>query len=155
MFEFLAGKQLAYVAVGAASIVLVLGTAVFLFGVPFHGSAPTFLLAALVYVFAATAFGLLISTIVSTQVAATFATSILCVIPAVNFSGFMYPVASVEGVGRVIGYGFPASWFQAVSLGTFAKGLGLADVWTNIAAIGGFGALFLTAACLLLSKQEA
>jgi ribosome-dependent ATPase len=153
--EFLIGKQLAYLGIGAINIVCLFGTAVFLFGVPFNGSVGAFMLGAVIYVFACTAFGLLVSTVVSTQVAATFATAILSVIPAVNFSGFMYPVASIEGVGRVIGYAFPAGWFQTISLGTFAKGLGAADLVPEYLMLAAFGVLFLTIACFMLPKQEA
>ncbi|PVE24062.1 multidrug ABC transporter ATP-binding protein [Microvirga sp. KLBC 81] len=153
--EFLIGKQLAYVGIGMINVVSLLTTAVLAFGVPFNGSIAAFALGAMIYVFACTAFGLLISTVVSTQVAATFATAILSVIPAVNFSGFMYPIASVEGVGRIIGYAFPAGWFQRISLGTFAKGLGAADLVLDYAILAGFGVVFLATACLMLSKQEA
>ncbi|BBE72374.1 ribosome-associated ATPase/putative transporter RbbA [Oharaeibacter diazotrophicus] len=152
--EFLFGKQLAYVAVGVVEIVAVFLTAVLVFGVPFTGSLAAFAAGAVACVFATTAFGLLVSTVVSTQVAATFAVAILSVLPAVNFSGFMYPVASIEGAGRLIGYGFPAGWFQAISLGTFAKGLGFADLWPNHLALVGFGIGFLGLACLRLKKQE-
>jgi ribosome-dependent ATPase len=153
--EFLIGKQLAYMGIGAINIVSLFATAVFLFGVPFNGSVAAFALGALIYVFSCTAFGLLVSTVVSTQVAATFATAILSVIPAVNFSGFMSPVASVEGFGRVIGYAFPAGWFQVISLGTFAKGLDAADLLPEYLMLAAFGILFLTVACFMLPKQEA
>ena len=154
VLEFLIGKQLAYVGIALINIVTTGLTAVFVFGVPFHGSVMAFLIGAVLYVFASTSFGLMISTIVRTQVAATFATSILSVIPSVNFSGFMYPVASIEGPGRIIGYAFPASWFQTVSLGTFAKGLGVSDLLTSYAMMLFFALFFITVAAQLLSKQE-
>ena len=71
--------------------------------------------------FAATALGILISTIVHTQVAAIIGTTILTIVPGSIFSGFIYPAAALEGPGRVMGMGFPSLWFQNVSLGTFAK----------------------------------
>ena len=66
-------------------------------------------------------FGQLISTFTRTQVAAVFATTVLAVIPTVNFSGLLVPVSSLSGQGRLIGLMFPAAWFQPISVGTFTK----------------------------------
>ncbi|SON57451.1 putative ABC transporter ATP-binding protein YbhF [Hartmannibacter diazotrophicus] len=152
--EFLIGKQLAYVALATVNIAMLIATAVFVFGVPFNGSLTAMTFGALLYVFACTAFGLLVSTIVTTQVAATFATAILSVIPAINFSGFLFPLASVEGPGRVVGTLFPASWFQTISLGTFAKIRPVTDFAANFAMLALFGLIFIGAASLILKKQE-
>ena len=153
--EFMLGKQMPYVAIGFVSFVTLVLTATFGFGVPLKGSAVALGLGALLYVLAATGFGLLVSTVVRSQVAAIFACAILSVVPAVNFSGFLNPVSSLEGAARWTGLLFPTSWFQTISLGTFAKGLGLMDLWREDLAIAGFALVFITAACLLLDKQEA
>ena len=110
--------------------------------------------AALIYVFAATAFGLLISAFVSTQVAAIFASAILTVIPALNFSGFLYPASTLEGGAKIIGLGFPALWFQTISLGVFAKGLGASAFVREIAVLFAFGIVFLLLARLSVKKQD-
>ena len=125
-----------------------------LLGVVLIGSILALGLGALLYVLSATGFGLLISTLVNSQVAAIFACAILSVVPAVNFSGFLNPVSSLGGASWWVGQFFPSSWFQTISLGAFAKGLGVIDLWRELAAIGGFALAFITAACLLLDKQE-
>ncbi len=152
--EFLIGKQLPYVAVGMTSFATLTLAAIFFFGVPLRGSVATLTLGALVYVLAATGFGLLVSTLVRSQVAAIFAVAILSVVPAVNFSGFLNPVASLEGAAKVVGLAFPTSWFQTISIGVFAKGLGIADLWREALIVAGFAGLFIGVACLLLDKQE-
>ena len=48
------------------------------------------------------------------------AAAIITTVPAINFSGYLYPAAALEDSGRYIGMGFPSLWFQNVSLGTFA-----------------------------------
>ena len=83
------------------------------------------------------------------------ATAILSIIPAVNFSGLMVPVASLSGGGRMIGMSLPPAWYQPVSVGVFTKGLGAAELWPNLLALGGFFLLFLIVAQLALRKQEA
>ncbi|MDX6750459.1 ribosome-associated ATPase/putative transporter RbbA [Geminicoccaceae bacterium 1502E] len=152
--EFLLGKQLPYLAVGFASFLGLVALIVLVFGVPMQGSFAALALGALLYVAAATALGLVISTFVASQVAATFGAAILTTIPAVNFSGFLYPVASMEGAARLIGPLFPAAWFQEISIGVFAKGLGPGDLWLPFAVLAAFAAGFIALGRLLLPEQE-
>ena len=83
-----------------------------------------------------------------------FATSILSIIPAVNFSGLLVPVSSLSGGGRLLGLGFPPAWYQPISVGAFTKGLGFEQLWPNVLALAGFFVLYLVAAQLILRKQE-
>jgi ribosome-dependent ATPase len=152
--EFLVGKQLAYILISFVAFLLLTGLAAPVFGLIPKGSIAALAIAALLYVAASTAFGLLVSAFVSTQVAAIFAAAILCMVPTVNFSGLLYPTATLEGPARFFGRMFPASWFQTVTLGVFDKGLGFADFLPQIAALAGFGLGFLGLARLLVRKQE-
>ena len=111
--------------------------AVFLFHVPLKGPFLMLLVGTILYVFATTGFGQLISSFVRTQVAAVFATAILSIVPAVNFSGIFAPVSSLSGGARVIGLSFPSAWYQPITVGVFAKALGVAALWPNAAAILG------------------
>src|SRR6516164_4419278 len=153
-FEFLFGKQLPYIAVAAASFVLLLILAVFLFHVPVKGSLFTLLLGTVLYAAASTGFGQLISTFTRTQVSAVFATIVISIIPAANFSGLLVPVSSLSGGGRILGLGFPSAWYQPISVGTFTKGLGFDDLWFNVMMLAVFFVLYLVAAQLILRKQE-
>lgn len=152
--EFLLGKQLPYVAVGFVSFLSLALLTVLLFGVPIRGDPVMLALGGLLYVLATTAFGLLVSSMVKSQVAATFATAILTIIPAVNFSGLLYPVASLSPGARAIGLAFPAAWFQAISVGAFTKGLGFPDLAPNLVALLGFAVAFVGLSWLFLKKQE-
>src|SRR5215470_4322082 len=154
-FEFLAGKQFPYVAVGMLTFTLLVLMALFVFHVPVKGSFAALALGALLYVFSTCGFGQLVSTFTQTQVAAVFATTVLSVIPTVNFSGLLVPVSSLTGQGRLIGLMFPAAWFQPISVGTFTKGLGFSDLWLNALVLAAFALVYLLAAQTLLQKQEA
>ena len=152
--EFLLGKQLPYVVLALLSAASLIVMAVLLFGVSVRGDLATLLLGVLLYVLATTAFGLVVSTFVSTQLAAIFACAILTVIPAVNFSGFLSPAASLTGPARLMGAAFPASYFQAISVGTFTKGLGLAELYANHLILAAFALVFIGLSRLLLPAQE-
>ena len=104
---------------------------------------------------ATTGFGELISSFTRTQVAAVFATAILSIVPAVNFSGMFAPVSSLSGGAKILGLSFPSAWYQPVTVGVFAKALGMADLWRDIAAIAIIALVFLALSLVLLRKQEA
>ena len=153
-FEFLLGKQLPYIAVALVNFVFLFLMAIFLFQVPLKGSFLTLLIGTIIYVVATTGFGQLISSFTRTQVAAVFATAILSIVPAVNFSGLFAPVSSLSGGAKILGLSFPSAWYQPITVGVFAKGLGMPDLWRNVVAILVIELAFLALSLLFLRKQE-
>lgn len=129
--------------------------AIFLFEVPIKGSILALFIGAALYVASTTGFGILVSTFTSTQVSAMFATAVLALIPAVNFSGLLVPVSSLSGSGRVIGLIFPSGWFQQISVGSFTKGLGFADQGSTLAMLLLFAVIYTVVARFFLKKREA
>ena len=152
--EFLLGKQAPYVVIACASFLTLALLSLAVFGVSVKGSLSALVGGVMLYVLATTGVGLLISSFTRTQVAAIFGTAIITIIPAVNFSGLLTPVSGLSGAGRVIGLAFPASWFQQISIGTFTKGLGFADLWPNHLALLAFTVALIAAATAALTKQE-
>ncbi len=126
--EFLLGKQMPYVVLSMGSFLLLTIMTISVLDVPLTGSFITLSLAALVYLSAATAVGLVISAFMRSQIAAIFGTAILSIIPAVSFSGMLEPVSSLQGFGRVIGELYPTTHFLTIARGAFAKGLGMAEL---------------------------
>ena len=154
-FEFLLGKQVPYVAVAMVNFVFLLLMAIFVFGVPLKGPFLTLLIGTIVYVISTTGFGQLISSFTRTQVAAVFATAILSIVPAVNFSGLFAPVSSLSGTARILGLTFPSAWYQPITVGVFAKALGMSSLWFNVVAICIIAVAYLVLSLLFLRKQEA
>jgi ribosome-dependent ATPase len=151
--EFLLGKQIPYVVTAMFNFLLLCGLTVTVFGVPLKGSFAALAVGALLYVGAATATGLLISTFTRSQIAAMFGTAVLTILPTTQFSGMIYPVSSLAGMGALVGRIYPTTHFLTVSRGTFNKALAFADLQpTYVALLITVPALiFLTAA--LLPKQ--
>jgi ribosome-dependent ATPase len=152
--EFLLGKQLPYIVLGFVSFVSMVVLAHAQFGLSVKGSSAALALAALLYVAAGTGLGILISTFVRTQIAAIIAAAVICTVPAINFSGYLYPAAALEGAGRFIGMGFPSLWFQNVSLGAFTKARDFAAFYPEYLILLAFAFAYLALACALLRKQE-
>jgi ribosome-dependent ATPase len=153
--EFLLGKQLPYVALGLINFVSLVALGVFVLHVPVKGSLLALSLGALLYVMAATGFGMLVSTVVRTQIAAIFAVAILTILPAVNFSGLLTPVSSLSTVAKMIGLGFPSTFFQQISVGTFTKALDVRELSADLLILAGFVVVYSRLSRWLLRKQEA
>ncbi|HUC50862.1 MAG TPA: ribosome-associated ATPase/putative transporter RbbA [Xanthobacteraceae bacterium] len=152
--EFLLGKQLPYIAVATANFALIFLMALLIFAVPLKGSFLALLVGVLLYVTTTTAYGMLISAFAKTQIAALFGTAILTVLPATQFSGMMVPVSALSGAARVMGRLFPMTYFVPISVGTFTKGLGLADLAPDFLALAVFIPALTLISLLLLRKQE-
>ncbi len=154
-YEFLIGKQLPYIAIGMANFIILTLIVLLLFQVPFKGSFLALSLGALLYVIASTGFGLLVSSVTKSQVAAVFATAILSMLPTMQFSGFIQPVSTLEGGGRFIGSMWPTTYYIHMSVGAFTKGLNLSDLLPDLIALTAFAPVFIVITALFLKKQEA
>jgi ribosome-dependent ATPase len=152
--EFLLGKQIPYIALAMANFGLMFLMALFIFRVPLKGSFPVLALGTLLYVAATTSYGMLISAFTRTQIAALFGTAILTMLPAMQFSGMMTPVSSLAGGAAFMGRVFPMSYFLPISVGTFTKGLGFADLHIYLLELAVFFPTFILLSLLLLRKQE-
>lgn len=127
--EFLIGKQLPYIALGMINFATMVLLAIFVFGIPIKGSLLTLTLGALLYVTCATGLGLLMSSVLNSQIAAIFGTAIATLLPAVQFSGLTHPVSALEGASAWLGQIYPTSHFLTISRGVFSKTLGMADLY--------------------------
>ncbi|HXW73314.1 MAG TPA: ribosome-associated ATPase/putative transporter RbbA [Steroidobacteraceae bacterium] len=152
--EFLFGKQLPYLGVALIQFATLVALAVLLFQVPVKGSWLTLILGGIVYVLASTGFGLLLSVFASTQTAAIFAAAIIAILPAVQFSGMFVPVSSLTGGAWAAAKIFPSTYFQAISVGTFTKALGMASLWRSVLALAVIAFIYVLVSVLLLKKQE-
>ncbi|MDF0543956.1 ribosome-associated ATPase/putative transporter RbbA [Sphingobium sp. H39-3-25] len=152
--EFLIGKQLPYVVLAMLNYVLLVLLALTVFQVSISGNIFAMTLGAFLFTLSSTALGLLFSVFMRSQIAAMFATAIGTILPAVQFSGLINPVSSLEGVGAVIGRIFPATHFITICRGVFSKGLGLADLVSPLMSLAAAFPVILGACVLLLRKQE-
>ncbi|KIN14875.1 ribosome-associated ATPase/putative transporter RbbA [Vreelandella titanicae] len=126
--EFLLGKQLPYIMLAMINFATLVTFAVLAFGVPVKGSLLTLSLGALLYVACSTGMGLLMSSVLHSQIAAIFGTAIATLVPAIQFSGLLSPVSALQGGAAVIGHIYPTSHFLIISRGVFSKALSLGDL---------------------------
>jgi ribosome-dependent ATPase len=103
---------------------------------------------------ASTAMGLFFSSFMRSQIAAVFATAILTLLPATQFSGMIDPVSSLEGIGAAIGRVYPMAHFLTISRGAFSKGLNFQDLHASFLPLLVAVPVLLGLSAALLKKQE-
>jgi ABC-2 type transport system permease protein len=125
---FIVGKLVPYVAISFGELLLILLAARYWFGVPLAGNVWLFIVASIPYVLGTVAFGLLVSTLVSSQLAAMLAVIFLTMMPAFIFTGFLYSLANMPPLLQAYSHVFPGRYYTAIIRGVFLRGVG-PEVW--------------------------
>jgi ABC-2 type transport system permease protein len=126
-FELMAGKLLPYVMIGLIQTTLVLILGVLLFDVPINGSLLALYVAALLFIAATLALGLLASTIAQTQMQA-FQMAFFVLLPSILLSGFVFPFDGMPAVARGIAQALPLTHFIELVRGIVLRGSTLAEL---------------------------
>ncbi len=152
--EYLLGKQLPYIVIGMINYFILAAMAVVVFAVPIKGSFLVLTLCTLLYVTATTGVGMVISTFTSSQVAAVFITTVLTLLPTIQFSGFMQPVSTLVGRTKFVGSIWPTTYYMHASKGVFTKGLGFDLLAQDLVVLACTIPILWAISVLALEKQE-
>jgi ribosome-dependent ATPase len=153
--EFLIGKQIPYILLAMINYLLMVILAITIFDVPIKGSFFTLTLATFIYCIICTGMGLLASTFTRSQIAAMFTTMIATLLPAIQFSGMLNPVSSLDGGGRIIGEIYPTTHMLTISRGIFCKALTFEDLYHSVFYLLITVPVILGLTIALLKKQDA
>ncbi len=138
--EFIVGKMLPFAIVSFVDIVVISIIAIGYFGVPFNGSYVFLLFSSAFFIMCSLAVGLFISTISRTQQQAVLST-FLFFLPAILFSGFMFPIYAMPVVIQVITFADPLRYFIEIIRGVFLKGVGIACLWHDLVGLLALGVI--------------
>ncbi|MBN9230072.1 MAG: hypothetical protein BGO90_09615 [Legionella sp. 40-6] len=132
--EVIIGKLLPNIFLGYILFFLILGSAALLFNVPFNGSLFLLTAAAFPFIIANLSFGIAVSCIAKTQFQASQIAGTY-ILPAILFSGFLFPRDSMPEWAQWLSNLFPSTYFLQISSGVMIKGAGLFDILPNVLAI--------------------
>jgi ABC-2 type transport system permease protein len=150
--ELMVGKLIPYTIIGLlqASLILILGR--LLFQVPVVGSLLEVYVAALVFIAANLALGLVLSTVAKNQFQAV-QMMILIFLPSILLSGFMFPFDGMPVPAQYLSEVLPLTHFLRLIRGIMLRGAGLLELWQELAALLAFAAVALTVAVLRFHKR--
>lgn len=109
-----------------------------LVGIPIIGSIGEFFLVTLIYSFAVSGFGLLISTI-SNNLSETVLFSILMLVPIMFLSGAWVPPEAMPGWMQILVLVSPLKYYLDLGTGIFLKGNTLVMMWKDLLSLLGLG----------------
>ena len=132
--EIMIGKIAPFVLVGFVQMTIILGAAHLLFGVPIMGSVWLLVVLATLFAAANLAVGYTFSTIAENQLQAVQMTFFFF-LPNILLSGFMFPFRGMPDWAQAIGEALPLTHFLRIVRGITLKGIGFADMQTDVLAL--------------------
>ncbi|MDR0742976.1 MAG: ABC transporter permease [Tannerella sp.] len=121
-------KMVPYFVLSCVSFSLILILSVFLLDIPVEGSLTGLCVLSLLYIIVSLSLGLLISTVVNTQVAAMLSSGMALMMPVIFLSGMIFPVENMPGVLRWMSHLVPAYWYIAAVKKLMIEGLSVSYV---------------------------
>lgn len=135
-------KAVPYFLLSIVNLMTVMLLSIYVLDVPVAGSAFSLLFVSLVFIFVSLSLGLLISTIVGTQMAAMLVSGMAFIMPVVILSGMMFPIESMPAPLQVVSHIIPARWYIASVRALMIKGVSITSIPKEVGILC-FMAVFL------------
>lgn len=140
------GKLVPYFLLSCAILALTLVFSYTVLGIPFSFRVIDVIWVTILYVILALALGLLISTIVSTQVSALLVSGVMFMIPVILLSGMIFPVENMPLPLQWLSCIIPARWYISAMRVLMIQRLPVAYVLTEVLVLAGMTLLVLVLA---------
>ena len=140
--DIVLAKLVPYMIISLIDMATILCLSYFVMHVPMTGSLLVYVITAVIYIFTSLMLGLLISTVVNTQLAAMLI-SLLLIVPTIYLSGMVFAIESMPVAAQVVSNIVPAKWFISASRKIMVEGVGIEYVATEIRALAIEGLVFM------------
>ncbi len=150
--ELIAGKSVLTLIVTYLGFLGMLALNTLYYQVPLRGSLALLLILTACYILVEMGWGLLISATARTQ-GQGFLGAFFVVMLEVILSGQVLPVEYMPRVVQAVSYLAPNKHYTAIVRGIMLKGVGLADLWPQVLALGILGVGLYTVATVRLRKR--
>jgi ABC-2 type transport system permease protein len=142
----LIAKAIPYLLLCFIDVLLILLLAYTVLDMPIRGNIWLLLAESLLFIFTTLSLGLLISNVVDKQQTAMFISLVGLLMPALIFSGFMFPLENMPLPMQIISNVVPTKWFYSIVSSIMVKGLGFEYIWKQTLILFGMTLFFLTMA---------
>lgn len=143
------GKLIPYFLLSCILLALMLTLSYALLDLPYYGNILNITGVTVIYIILALSIGLLVSSIVKTQLAALIVSAMMFMIPVITLSGMIFPIDNMPEVLQWLSCIVPARWYISAMRKLMIQGLPLHLVMTDTAILGGY---MLTILALAISK---
>ncbi len=138
------GKVAPYLIISFIDVLIILGMANIIFGLPVKGSLALLLMESTLYIALSLSLGILISTIADTMQQAIFMTLLGLLLPSVLLSGFIFPLENTPKIFQIISLALPPRWFIIIIKNIMLKGTGMHFVWRETLVLLGMTLFLIT-----------
>ncbi len=142
-------KAVPYFVLSILNLITILLLSVFVLDVPVAGNIFSLMFISLVFIFLALSLGLLISTLVDTQMAAILASGMGLMMPTMILSGLVFPIESMPAVLQWISAIVPARWYIEAIRKIMIQGVGIEFVMKELGVLA-----VMTCLLLVLSLKK-
>lgn len=149
------GKMIPYAVISLIAAALVILSAYVLFDVTVKGSLILLFIATTIFIVAALAIGLLVSTISDSQQVAFQIASLVSMLPSLILSGFMFPIRSMPLFLQILSNITPAKFYLVIMRSIVLKGVGLEAFWEQILYLCIFITVVITIAVKRFKRELA
>lgn len=139
-------KAIPYLLLCFIDVLLILLLAYTVLDMPLRGNIFLLLAESLLFIFTTLSLGLLISNVVDKQQTAMFISLVGLMMPALIFSGFMFPLENMPLPMQIISNIVPTKWYYSIVSSIMVKGLGIKYIWKPTLILVGMTVFFLTVA---------
>ena len=137
-------KAVPYFVLSLVNLTSILLLSVFLLGVPVAGNLIWLILLSFVYIFVNLSLGLVISSVVNSQLMALLISGMVLMLPVIMLSGMMFPIENMPVIFQWISQIIPAKWFIIGVKKIMIKGVGLSAILPELTVLSGMAVLLIT-----------
>lgn len=142
--KMIMAKIFPYLVISIINLTIILLMSVFVLGVPIAGSLGWLMLFSILYIFVTLSLGLLVSTLVSSQIVAMLISGMVFMMPTVILSGMMFPIENMPLPLQWFSAILPPRWFISGVRKLMIQGVDIQYVWKEALI------LVVMAGCLIL-----
>src|ERR1039457_617271 len=134
--ELIVGRLAPYFCIGILDLILCICVGEFVFDVPLRGSLWLLAPLAIIFLFGALSFGMLLSIITKNQLLASQLAIVTTVLPAFLLSGFIFPIENMPLPIQTVTHIITARYFVFILRGIYLKDVGMAVLWPEVLFLG-------------------
>jgi ABC-2 type transport system permease protein len=151
--QLIIGKLAPFVIISVVIVTIILFASLLLFGMAVRGSLLVLYALSLLFMMTSLGIGLFVSTIARSQQQAMMISMFFFMMPMLILSGFVFPIESMPPVIQAVTCIFPLRYYFVIIRGLFLKGVGLAELWRETAALAGIGVAIIALSVLRFRKR--
>ncbi|MFA6895491.1 MAG: ABC transporter permease, partial [Bacteroidales bacterium] len=136
-------KTVPYLVISIVNMITIFLLSIFVLKVPVSGSMAWLIIVSILFIFVSLSLGMLISSLVKTQVAAMLFSGIGMMLPGMLLSGLMFPIENMPLLLQWISYMVPAKWYITAVKCIMIQGLDISYCLTELYVLLGMAVLFI------------